>query len=408
MGIAALSTKHDHGASVSRARRPYLSAIRLAVFAAFILVTILLLVPTAPFDANPGLTLMWEVWWPAVPLLFLLLGPLWCAVCPFSTLARLVRGVSPFFFRIPSRWWSSGVHSGLLSFCLVLTGDSLFGFRTDAVATLVLLAALVGICAVLSSLFDARAYCRFACPVNALARVYAALSPVRLERTMDACAMCALSAGSDAPVTARTDSDCLAQCPRAGLPLTIATPLREDDLRGLGFAGSLAPSLLLLAMSLHVFTEGGIFLDVPEGLSSLLHREVGASLVVVVFIGAALGTAIAGTKALHGALHVHGGIGRERIRSGWFCAALLLPFLHVLLTMYEVEVIPDPSIAVARVTLVLGCIWSLLAFLWVSVRGAAPEEEKLPLPLLAGAGAHFALLFVAAAFALESAAVSGC
>ena len=46
--------------------------------------------PTRAHD-NAGTALMWVLWWPVVPITFLLLGRFWCAVCPFATLSDLVQ-----------------------------------------------------------------------------------------------------------------------------------------------------------------------------------------------------------------------------------------------------------------------------------------------------------------------------
>ena len=46
--------------------------------------------PSTAHD-NAGTALMWVLWWPVVPITFLLLGRFWCAVCPFATLSDLVQ-----------------------------------------------------------------------------------------------------------------------------------------------------------------------------------------------------------------------------------------------------------------------------------------------------------------------------
>ena len=65
----------------------------------------LMLGPDAAHD-NLGTALTWVLWWPLIPIIFLLLGRFWCAVCPFGWLSDQVqklvgvgRPVSPFLKR---------------------------------------------------------------------------------------------------------------------------------------------------------------------------------------------------------------------------------------------------------------------------------------------------------------------
>ena len=59
--------------------------------AVFVFITYQLVAgPTAAHD-NLGTALTWVLWWPILPLAFLLVGRIWCAICPFGTINDLVQ-----------------------------------------------------------------------------------------------------------------------------------------------------------------------------------------------------------------------------------------------------------------------------------------------------------------------------
>ena len=60
----------------------------VAVFA--VVVYQLLLGPDSAHD-NLGTALVWVLWWPLIPIIFVALGRFWCAVCPFGKLSDLVQ-----------------------------------------------------------------------------------------------------------------------------------------------------------------------------------------------------------------------------------------------------------------------------------------------------------------------------
>ena len=57
----------------------------------FIFITYQLVVGPAKAHDNLGTALTWILWWPVLPIIFLLAGRLWCAICPFGTINDLVQ-----------------------------------------------------------------------------------------------------------------------------------------------------------------------------------------------------------------------------------------------------------------------------------------------------------------------------
>lgn len=90
--------------------RWYPMVFQIPVAAVFGLVAYQLLSGPATANDNAGTALMWVLWWPPVPVTFLLFGRFWCAVCPFATLSDLVQklvGVNrplPRFLKVYGIW----------------------------------------------------------------------------------------------------------------------------------------------------------------------------------------------------------------------------------------------------------------------------------------------------------------
>jgi CRP-like cAMP-binding protein/polyferredoxin len=119
--------------------------------------------------------LVWWVWEPAVFALFLLLGSVWCTVCPLSSSGRLVQRLfslerpPPAVLQRAGTWLSAG------GFVLILWSEEVFHMVTRPFATGVLLVALVASAVVCCVLWQREVWCRHLCP---LGRLGVALSPV--------------------------------------------------------------------------------------------------------------------------------------------------------------------------------------------------------------------------------------
>lgn len=67
--------------------RLYPGILQIPVAAVFGLVAYQLLLGPDTAHDNPGTALMWVLWWPVIPIVFVLLGRFWCAVCPFGLIS---------------------------------------------------------------------------------------------------------------------------------------------------------------------------------------------------------------------------------------------------------------------------------------------------------------------------------
>jgi polyferredoxin len=130
----------------------------------------------------------WGLWWPLLPLTYLLFGRLWCGVCPIAKAGdfvhRFVRPRRPG----PGPWLkASGVWIMSLLFLLVTWADRVWNITGSPGATgLLLLAILLG-AVFFSLLYQRRVWCRYLCPLGALSGIYATTAVVELRADPEAC-----------------------------------------------------------------------------------------------------------------------------------------------------------------------------------------------------------------------------
>ncbi|MCP4675527.1 MAG: 4Fe-4S binding protein, partial [Deltaproteobacteria bacterium] len=110
--------------------RVYPLALQIILF--IILVVVMTFLGESSEFSHQSLStiLLWNVWWPLVPVLFLLTGRIWCTVCPFSSIATLAgrllggsRGGST------TREKRYGVYTTLFVFCCILAFDTGYGLH---------------------------------------------------------------------------------------------------------------------------------------------------------------------------------------------------------------------------------------------------------------------------------------
>lgn len=161
------------------------------VFQIPVLLIFLIIIAAGLFDIQQGdrniaTLLMWTIWWAAIIFTFVLVGRIWCMMCPFGAIqdwiGRLIsmnkdfpkpmRNVylsSLIFFGLT--WWDS--YSGIVNMP-ALTAFLLIGFFAVAIGMAVV--------------FKGRAFCRYVCPIGGLISIYSMFSPIELRnKCLDVC-----------------------------------------------------------------------------------------------------------------------------------------------------------------------------------------------------------------------------
>ena len=107
--------------------RWYPGILQLPIAAVFGLVAYqLLLGPDAAHD-NPGTALMWVLWWPLIPIVFVVVGRFWCAVCPFGALSDFIQKMVGAQRPVPVFLKKYGIWIIDASFLLITWSDHVWG-----------------------------------------------------------------------------------------------------------------------------------------------------------------------------------------------------------------------------------------------------------------------------------------
>ena len=149
----------------------------------FLLLT-LLIIFLGFFDVQEGAKnlatkLTWILWWPGIIFTFILVGRLWCVMCPFGTLnewaANLVRPTRLFPRILRNLWLATFL------FVLLTWADEQLGIIRSPQMTAWLIIILGVIAFATGIIFQRRSFCRYLCPITGLQGLYSMVSPVELR-----------------------------------------------------------------------------------------------------------------------------------------------------------------------------------------------------------------------------------
>ncbi len=201
-------------ARVARSRL-YPQILQIPVAAVFGLVAYQLLVgPDAAHD-NAGTALMWVLWWPVIPIVFVLLGRFWCAVCPFGWLSDTVQRLVGVNRPVPAFLKRYGIWIIDASFLAITWADHVWGIVESPWGSGILLLILTTAVIISGAFFQRRTFCRYLCFLGGLAGNYARTGMVELRADTDICRTC------KAKAACFNGTDTVAACPLFTFPRTM-------------------------------------------------------------------------------------------------------------------------------------------------------------------------------------------
>jgi transcriptional regulator with AAA-type ATPase domain len=266
-----------------------LPALRWGVLASFTAVILLCLFAANTIIGRLANGTVWVLWEPAIIVLFLFVGHVWCTVCPLSTAGVLAQRIGS-LGRSPPAWAKRyGGWFMIGGFFLIVWSERVFHMTSAPFASGVLLASLMAASVLVCLVYQREVWCRYLCPLGALATGYSTASTVHLRANPSVCASRCTThecyKGTDTlpgcpvyhhPLYANEGHlcklclGCLDRCPHGSVKLYLRPPLLA--LWRVGYAGAtlvpFALAVFLLALVLQA-SHSGTWATRSDGITVL-------------------------------------------------------------------------------------------------------------------------------------------
>lgn len=200
--------------------------------------------PTKGHD-NLGTALTWVLWWPLIPIIFLILGRFWCTLCPFGLINDLVQKFVGNRMPVPLFLKKYGIWIIDFIFIFITWSDHIWGIVESPVGSGILMLLITTGVVISGALWERRTWCRYLCFLGGLSGNYARAGMLQLRATPEVCKKCQTTScyqGNDTtpgcamfvfPRTMDTTAecnycgDCVKTCPNQSIQLSPRLPTSE-------------------------------------------------------------------------------------------------------------------------------------------------------------------------------------
>jgi ferredoxin len=135
------------------------------------------------YNENIAYTFTWYIWWPLFFISILLLGRIWCMVCPFAAIGdfaqKLINFKKVFPLEMRDLW---------IAFSLFLILHFIYFWHivgSPYITAVVVLWGMVIPAVLISIIFKRRTFCQYICPLGAFLSVYAQVAPIKIANSSE-------------------------------------------------------------------------------------------------------------------------------------------------------------------------------------------------------------------------------
>ncbi|HEX4932159.1 MAG TPA: 4Fe-4S binding protein, partial [Gemmatimonadaceae bacterium] len=274
--------------------RLYPQILQVPAPAIFGLIAFQLLVGPDSAHDNAGTAWMWVLWWPILPVVFVLLGRFWCTVCPFGWISDKVQGLVGANRPVPEFLKKYGIWVIDAWFIAITWADHVLGIVESPWGSGVLLLLMTTAVIVSGAFFARRTFCRYLCFLGGLSGNYARTGVVGLRADTDICATCDAKAACfngtdttkpcplftfprtmDSNAACNLCAECVKSCPNDAITLTVRKPtselwfVRKPKLEESFLAMAIMGIVLIQNLTmLEVWTNGLAWLEATTGITN--------------------------------------------------------------------------------------------------------------------------------------------
>ncbi len=168
-----------------------LGALRAVVFASFVAIIGASLLRSADREGVIANAMTWGLWEPALFVVFLLIGRVWCTVCPLSTAGRLAARLKNFGIAPGARLKNYSGWFIIAGFLLIIWSEHAFHMTSRPRAAGFLLVALFAAAIASAVIWRRETWCRYLCPLGNLGAIYSLPAVLTVRSNPSVCAtMC--------------------------------------------------------------------------------------------------------------------------------------------------------------------------------------------------------------------------
>ncbi|WP_022852617.1 4Fe-4S binding protein [Thermodesulfatator atlanticus] len=142
-------------------------------------------------SSNIMLFISWGVWWTSIVLSWFFVGRMWCGVCPFPGVGRILQALGLYRKKLPlqtfAKWCAYGA-TGLLA--LILWVEAVTHMKNSPFLTALLLLSILLGATIFAALYKGQAWCRHFCPMGKIIGSAATMSILEFRPLLDKCRGC--------------------------------------------------------------------------------------------------------------------------------------------------------------------------------------------------------------------------
>lgn len=142
--------------------------------------------------------LIWVIWWSLLAVSLVLVGRIWCLMCPFGAVGDWVQRRAFYrrvndAFSLNRKWHPKfrNLYLSIVFFLLITWADFQFNLVNSPLNTAYFIIALLVVIVITAIIFERRSFCRYACPITGLVGLYSNFSPFELRaKDKETCKTC--------------------------------------------------------------------------------------------------------------------------------------------------------------------------------------------------------------------------
>ncbi|HTZ17148.1 MAG TPA: 4Fe-4S binding protein, partial [Dissulfurispiraceae bacterium] len=140
---------------------------------------------------NISLFLAWGVWWTSVVMSWFFVGKLWCGICPFPGIGRVLQKMGLSLNLEPSQFVRKySIHISVFLFAAIIWAESVTDMKSWPMGTSLLLLSILAGATILGAIYKGQAWCRHVCPLGKIIGAAATISMIELRPDHTKCKTC--------------------------------------------------------------------------------------------------------------------------------------------------------------------------------------------------------------------------